>query len=133
MKKHPFLETKSLPDWSLLTPDRVREDLNIALETAESNLQGIRNLSPNETSFENSVKALEKSTLELNQAWGLVVHLDSVCNSPELRKAHNAMLPAITAFQAKISLDPDLWHAVKSYAKKSQHEDLAAVDRRLLD
>ena len=133
MKKHPFLQTDSAPDWSLLTPDQVQEDLEIALEKAESSLENIRKLSPEETSFANTIKALERSTLELNQAWGLVVHLDSVCNSPELREAHNKMLPAISAFQAKISLDPDLWHAVKSYAQKSENENLTAVDRRLLD
>ena len=58
-----------------------------------------------EVNFENTVKALESSTRELDEAWGLIAHLDSVCNSEELRNAHNEMLPAISEFSAKIPLD----------------------------
>ena len=133
MNHHPFLQTESSPNWDELTPDRIRTDLTIALESAERKLEEIRKLSSDETAFENTIKAIERSTMELNQAWGLVVHLDSVCNSPELREAHNDMLPAISAFQAKITLDPELWQAIKSCAQKAESENLDSVDRRLLE
>ncbi|MDG1139458.1 MAG: M3 family metallopeptidase [Opitutales bacterium] len=133
MNHHPFLQTKSAPNWDELTPDCIRTDLTIALESAENQLEKIRKLSPEETTFDNTIKAVERSTLELNQAWGLVVHLDSVCNSPELREAHNDMLPAISAFLAKITLDPELWQAIKSFNQKTECKNLEPVDRRLLD
>jgi oligopeptidase A len=133
MNQHPFLNPGPYPDWSKLTSDRIRTDLTLALEQAELELEKLRKLDSDSIHFENTIKAMERSTLQLNEAWGLVVHLDSVCNSPELREAHNDMLPAISAFQAKISLDPELWNAVKTFAQKSESENLEPVDRRLLD
>ncbi len=133
MNPHPFLNPEQNPNWSELTPDKVRTDLTLALEQAEKNLEKIRNLSPGESNFENTVKGLERANYKLNQAWGLVVHLDSVCNSEELRTAHNDMLPAVSAFEAKISLDPKLWKTIQNYAESAEAQSLSAIDRRLLE
>ena len=70
---------------------------------------------------------------ELSFAWGLVTHLDSVCNSPELREVHNEMLPAVSAFFAKISLDPKLWNSLQAFSKKEEANSLNSIDKRLLD
>ena len=56
-----------------------------------------------------------------------------MCNSPELREAHNEMLPSVTAFQAKITLDPELWRAIKICVQNSEELDLDPIDRRLMD
>ena len=89
MSKHPFLELSGNPDWKSLKPKHIRGDLTKALKAAEKNLHKIRDLQPEETTFANTVKALEAAPHQLSFAWGLVTHLDSVCNSPELREAHN--------------------------------------------
>lgn len=133
MRDHPFLQTNVNPVWSTLTPEHIREDISIALEQAEQKLESIRKLQPEETTFENSIKALEETSMQLNRSWGLVVHLDSVCNSDELREAHNEMLPAISAFQAKISLDPALWRVIQNFSKNKEAENLDPIDQRLLD
>ena len=100
--------------------EHIRTDLTLCLEQAEGNLKTIRSLSAEQTTFENTVKGLERAADQLHRAWALVTHLDSVCNSPELREAHNEMLPTVSAFGAKISLDPDLWKALKAYAEKTK-------------
>ena len=133
MIEHPYLDFESNPDWNELTPERIRTDITLALEQAEKGLEEIRKQNTESINFENTIKALERSTLRLNQAWGLVVHLDSVCNSPELREAHNEMLPSVTAFQAKITLDPELWRAIKICVQNSEELDLDPIDRRLMD
>ena len=92
-----------------------------------------KDLQPEETTFANTVKALEAAPHELSFAWGLVTHLDSVCNSPELREAHNEMLPAVSAFFAKISLDPILWNSLQAFSKKEEANSLNSIDKRLLD
>ena len=43
------------------------------------------------------------------------------------------MLPTVSAFGAKISLDPDLWKALKAYAEKDEVNALSDIDRRLVD
>ena len=111
MNEHPFLDTSNIPDWEKLTPDHIRDDISKALENAESALEGIRQLNPTDITFANTVKALEEASHELYYAWGLVTHLDAVCNSEALREAHNEMLPQVSSFGAKITLDPKLWQA----------------------
>ncbi|MBT7649494.1 MAG: M3 family peptidase, partial [Opitutae bacterium] len=133
MIKNPFLQNTNHPDWSQLKPEFIREDITIALEESEKKLQVIRNLNANEVTFENTVKALEQATSTLDEAWGLVAHLDSVCNSEDLRQAHNDILPAVSEFGAKIPLDAELWNSIKSFASTSEAEQLSVIDKRLFD
>ena len=133
MSQHPFLQISGYPDWETLTPDNVRTDITIALEKAEENLQKIRELQAKETNFTNTIKALEHASYELYYAWGLITHLDSVCNSPELREVHNEMLPAVSSFGAKITLDSELWESLQSFAESEQVSDLNPIDRRLFE
>ena len=83
--------------------------------------------------FKNSIKALEQSTQILNKAWGLVWHLESVCNSEELRDAHNEVLPAVSEFGAKIPLDPKLWLTIKAFAESDESKNLIPIDQRLYE
>ena len=133
MSNNPFLQLSGNPKWENLQPHHIREDITLALEKAEGNLQKIRELQPDETTFTNTVKALEHASYELNYAWGLITHLDAVCNSPELREAHNEMLPAVSTFAAKITLDPQLWNALQAFSKSEEASTLNSIDQRLLD
>ena len=133
MTNNPFLKKNDYPKWSELKPDSIRQDITLALEESEKNLQRIRDLNPTEVTFSNTVKALERATSTLDEAWGLVTHLDSVCNSDELRKAHNDILPAVSEFGAKIPLDSNLWNSIQAFAKHEDAEKLESVDRRLLE
>ena len=101
MSEYPFLDREDHPTWSKLSPFRIKPEINIALERSEQNLSTIRNLEPGEHTFANTIKALEHATIDLNHAWGLVSHLDSVCNSKELRTAHNEMLLKYLLFGPK--------------------------------
>lgn len=133
MSEHPFLERDKHPVWSELSNDRIKPEITIALERAEKNLEDIRSIQAGQLTFQNTIKALEQATLDLDHAWGLVAHLDSVCNSPELRSAHNEMLPAVSAFGAKIPLDPKLWQAVLTFSQSEEAQTLSSIDKRLLD
>ena len=102
MSHNPFLQLSGNPKWENLKPHNIRKDITLALEKAEINLQKIQELHPEKTTFANTVKALENASYELNYAWGLITHLDAVCNSPELQEAHNEMLPAVSALLLKL-------------------------------
>jgi oligopeptidase A len=133
MTKYHFLDHKDHPTWSKLSPKLIKPEITIALERSEQNLSAIRKLKPGEHTFLNTIKALESATIDLNHSWGLVSHLDSVCNSKELRSAHNEMLPKVSAFWAKISLDPQLWNAVLAFSKTPEAKALNPIDQRLLE
>jgi len=133
MSEFPFLDQNNHPSWSKLTSDRIKPEITHALEQAERNLENIRTLDSDSLTFKNTIKALEQATTDLTYAWGLVNHLDAVCNSPELRDAHNQMLPTVSAFGAKISLDPKLWKVILAYSQTEEAKSLPAIDQRLLE
>jgi len=133
MPELPFLNHQDHPSWSQLTPDRIKPEVTLALERAEKNLDSIRSLQQEQLNFQNTICALEKASKDLDYAWGLVSHLDSVCNSTDLRKAHNEMLPKVSEFGAKIPLDARLWSPILAFSKTEEAKNLSPVDQRLLE
>ena len=79
-----------------------------------------------ELTYANTIAALDEGLDTLNRAWGLVNHLDSVCNSPELRKPFNKMLPEVSAFFAAIPLNEQLWKTLKAYGDSEAVQQLSA-------
>ena len=128
-----FLDDAFLPDWSRLTADRAEPDLRVALEDARARLAAFRTQDRSRIGYDSVLLGLEDVTRRLDRAWGLLTHLDSVLNSPGLRKAHNALLPDITAFYTSISLDPEVWGVLKAYAASPEAAGLAGVRRRFLE
>ncbi|HSJ03052.1 MAG TPA: M3 family metallopeptidase [Verrucomicrobium sp.] len=130
---HPFLDESFHVRWSTLAPEAIEADIDKALELAESKLNAVIGQQRGGLTFASVMLGYEDALRELNEAWGLVTHQDSVCNSPALRDAHNAKLPKVTAFFAKIPLNSDLWDLILTYSKTDEARDLTGVRRRALD
>ena len=130
---HPYLDPSFLPNWDALTPDSVEDDITRALSDAQSALDAVAATSASDATYESTFLALEAATEPLQKAWGLVNHLDSVNNSPELREAMNKMLPPVSAFFASISLNDDLYAALKAAAEKPETQAFTGAKRRFVD
>lgn len=126
---HPFLAEDFHIHWSSLRPEAIEPDIEKALADAAEAIQSIAE-GCNVPTYESTFGALEAALEPLNRAWGRVGHLDAVCNNPELRAAHNAMLPKVSAFFASIPLNPQLWQALKAFGASPAAEGLSPVKRR---
>ncbi|MFZ4763320.1 MAG: M3 family metallopeptidase [Roseimicrobium sp.] len=130
---HPFLDDSFHVRWSTLDPDTVEIDITKAIVRAQRALSKVTNQERGALSFDSVVLAYEEALRELSESWGLVTHLDAVCNSPELREAHNKMLPQVSAFFAKIPLDEHLWDLMLTYSKTEDARALTGTRRRALE
>ncbi|HEY1084605.1 MAG TPA: M3 family metallopeptidase, partial [Prosthecobacter sp.] len=128
----PFLSQDFHIRWSTLDVANIQADIKTALEQAEANINALLEQDRGKMNFDSVVLALDESTRGLNESWGLVQHLDALCNSPALREAHNAMLPEVSAFFAKIPLNEDLWDLLETYSKTEEARDLPPVRKRAL-
>jgi oligopeptidase A len=128
----PFLSQDFHIRWSTLETAAIQADIQTALELADANINRLIEQDRGKMSFATVVLALDESTRPLNEAWGLVQHLDALCNSPALREAHNAMLPAVSSFFAKIPLNEHLWDLLETYSKTEEARDLPPVRKRAL-
>jgi oligopeptidase A len=133
MADNPFLDSAFTVRWSELKPEFIGPAIETALTQAQSRLDEIAAHDPAALSYDNTFRALELATDELNVAWGKVTHLQSVADSPALRDAHNAMLPKVSAFNAKIALNAPLWRQLKRFAASPAGRELAGIHRRYLD
>lgn len=129
----PFLTKDFHIRWSTLTADAVASDIQTSLDQAAANLDALLSQDRGRMTFESVVLRLDETTRELNHAWGLVSHLDSLCNAPALRQAYNQMLPSVTAFFAKIPLNADIWDLLVTYSKTDNAKALTGVRKRALD
>ncbi|MFH1497661.1 MAG: M3 family metallopeptidase [Verrucomicrobiota bacterium] len=130
---NPFLDPAFNINWSQHTADQIQPAIEAALTEGQAAIDAIAALPLADVTFENTFLALEAAGESLNHAWGRVGHLQSVADSPELRAAHNAMLPKVSAFYARIPLNPALWARLKAFAESPAAAEITGVHRRLLD
>ena len=131
--KNPLLDTGFEIPWSQLTPESVKPGIRDALAEAQSRLDALAESDKGNLTFDNTLLALENAVEDLNIAWGKVGHLDAVCNSPQLRKAYNDMLPRVSEFKASIALNKKLWSVVKTYAETDEAKGLGPVRKRYME
>ncbi|MEM9226383.1 MAG: M3 family metallopeptidase, partial [Verrucomicrobiota bacterium] len=130
---HPFLENTFHTLWHRLRPETIEADIDLALTQAQARIDTIASTDPAQVTVHNSILALEKATEDLGRAWGYVGHLDSVCNSPELRTVYNAMLPKVSEFFTRIPLNDALWKVIKAFGETEEAAVLKGTYARLLE
>ena len=131
--ENPFLDRRFDIQWNRLTPELIGPGIEVALADALGALEKIATQDRATVTFASTVAALEASTEALSEAWSKVGHLVSVCDSPEIRAAYNAMLPKVTEFFASIHLNGALWDVIKAFASTPESSTLTGVEKRLFD
>ena len=109
--QHPFLDKSFEIRWTSFRPEDVAPDIRKAMADAGAGLEAVRR---GDFSGYAVFSALEDAVDTLSAPWSKVNHLEEVCDSPELREAYNSVLPEVSAFFARISLDEGLWKAVRA-------------------
>ncbi len=133
MPSNPFLDPAFEIRWSLHTPEHIGPAIEEALMRAQAAIDVIATRDLTAVTYPNTLLALEEATEELGRAWGRVTHLQSVSDNPVLREAHNAMLPKVSAFYAKIPLNTALWARLKAVAGSPAANELTGIHRRFLE
>ena len=80
---NPFLNESFHISWSELKPENIVPDMTLALKRAESEMETIRNLPPEEVDFRNVPLRFCKAQEDLGEAWNIVSHLLSLIHISE--------------------------------------------------
>lgn len=95
--------------------------------------QLIKNIEMQITSSWDSVMLpLQKQLYSLNQSWGLVGHLQSVKDSPELRDLHDKFLPKITDLYVNLRQNQALYNHVNKI-KQNEYANLSEERKKVID
>ena len=131
--RNPLLEMGlGLPNYSAIEPAHIEEAIELFLEKAQSALdQAIH--ADIEPTWENLISPLELVNQELGRAWGVVNHLTSVLDSPELRAVHAKMLPKVTAYSSAYSQSLELFEKYKKIKSSSSWSSLTGAQQKVIN
>lgn len=130
--QNPLLNTTGLIDYAAIKPT----DIAPAIDQLAQALQNtITQITAPETpaTWEAVVQPLELATLAFTRAWGVVGHLQSVVDTPELRDAYNAKLPMVTQLFIDLSQNEALFAKYRAMKASDSFSMLSDVRRRIID
>jgi oligopeptidase A len=133
----PLLAGAGLPKFQDINPEQVNqgiplllEHLNAELAALESRLD-LRLASGKALAWDELMQPLHLLGERLRWSWGVVSHLNGVCNTPELRQAHQSQQAAVVAFGNRVGQSRTIYRALEQL--KAGDQNLDATQRRILE
>ena len=110
-------------------------DIKPALQTAvaEARQQIASIKSQSSTTWANTVERLTDITERVGRIWGVVAHLNSVVDTPELRAVYNELMPELTIFFTEIGQDIELYNRFKTIKSSPEFNNLSAAQQTKLN
>lgn len=129
--QNPLLIGKGLPPFNEIQAEHVVPAMTQILQELD---EGINQLEKNVTpTWSGLVEPLTKLEERLNWSWGIVGHLMSVKNSPELREAYEKMQPEIVKFYNKLTQSKPLYKAFKQIKEGAEWDKLESAQQRIVE
>ncbi|QWD84559.1 M3 family metallopeptidase [Polynucleobacter asymbioticus] len=79
------------------------------------------------------VEMLEDATESLSRSWGVVSHLNSVADTPELRAAYGEMIPKVTAFFSSLGQNLALYQKFKELSQSADFSQLNPAQKKVIE
>jgi len=123
----PLLVGEGLPQFNAITPDQVDRaipqllaELGVELDALETNLaQRLASPQAEPLHWAELMDPLHQLGERLRWSWGVVSHLNGVCNTPELREAHQRQQGAVVAFGNRAGQSQVIYRALQHLADQS--------------
>ena len=133
----PLLVGQGLPQFTAITPEQVDQaipqllaELGTELDSLEAALAGRLDSPQGEPlRWAELMDPLHQLGERLRWSWGVVTHLNGVCNTPELREAHQRQQGAVVSFGNRAGQSQLLYRALQQLASQS---DLDTTQQRIL-
>ena len=129
--KNPLLIGKGLPPFNEIKAEHVVPAMTQILEELDESVSKLeKNVTP---TWSGLVEPLTEIEERLNWSWGVVGHLMSVKNSPQLREAYESMQPEIVKFYNKLSQSKPLYEAFKGIKEGAEWDKLEPAQKRIVE
>ncbi|QWE27850.1 M3 family metallopeptidase [Polynucleobacter sp. AM-7D1] len=84
-------------------------------------------------SWNELLEPLEDATESLSRSWGVISHLNSVADTPELRAAYGEMIPKVTAFFSSLGQNLALYQRFKELSQSADYANLSASQKKVIE
>ncbi|XP_022860637.1 probable cytosolic oligopeptidase A [Olea europaea var. sylvestris] len=119
---NPLLQSFIFPPYDIIEPRHVRPAMQSLLRKLENDFIELENTV--EPTWPKLVVPLEKIIDRLSVVWGIVNHLSSVKDSPELRAAIEQVQPKKVEFQLKLGQSKPIYNAFRAIRDSSDWETI---------
>ncbi|QWD60810.1 M3 family metallopeptidase [Polynucleobacter sp. MWH-UH35A] len=133
LQNNPLLTFgRGIAAYSEVKPEHIAPAIEHLLKHAQDAVDVAVN--PNTPSnWDALAEPLEDATESLGRSWGVISHLNSVADTPELRAAYGEMLPKVTAFFSSLGQNLDLYKKFKELSKSPDFAKLSAAQKKVIE
>lgn len=132
VSQNPLLQDFDLPPFAEIKPEHVEPAIDQLLADSRARIAELL-AQQDRLNWESLILPMDEMAARLSKAWGPVSHLNSVCNSPELRLAHEACLPKLSEFWTELGQNKQLFNAYQKIANSTQAQQFNDAQRKVLE
>ena len=128
-----MLKFNQVIDFSNLTTDNIKEATNAVIEKAKKDLQKIYEVKKEDRDFNNTMLALDDVYNEVGSEFGVIYLMGNVLVDNDVRNEANGSISTFQKFLNDVSLDENLYNAVKDYSQTKEAKDLTGYKKKFVD
>ena len=130
---NPLLQDFDLPPYSAIRPEHVEPAIDSILADNRAAIAELLAHQADQPSWDGLVLLLDELHARLGQAWSPVSHLNSVCNSSELRAAYEACLPKLSEYFTELGQNRALFDAYQALVQSPEAAHFEVAQATILD
>ncbi|MDO4997942.1 MAG: M3 family metallopeptidase [Neisseria sp.] len=131
MSENILLNLGDEPRYDQIATADIAPAMQTAMQEARAAIAEVKQQS--DITWLNTVERLTDITERVGRIWGVVAHLNSVVDTPELREQYNALMPEVTVFFTEIGQDIELYERFKAIKASPAFARLDDAQQRKLD
>lgn len=130
---NPLLNLQGLPQFSQVKPEHVLEAVKSAIDNSIRVLKTVVKEHEKDPTWDNVMAPIEEADDRVSRVWSIVSHLNGVCNTEELRKAHEACLPLISEYSTFVGQYQPLCEVLKTIKRSDAYQLLTKAQRKSIE
>jgi oligopeptidase A len=133
LQNNPLLTFgRGIAAYAEVKPEHIAPAMTFLLEQAQA---AVNTATDPQTpaSWQALAEPLEDATETLGRSWGVISHLNSVADTPELRAAYGEMLPEVTAFFSSLGQNLALYQKFKELKSNPDYAKLNRAQKRVIE
>ncbi|MCP1659116.1 M3 family metallopeptidase [Neisseria perflava] len=131
MTENVLLNLGDEPRFDEIKTEHIKPALQTAISEAREQIAALK--AQPEATWRNTVDRLTDITERVGRIWGVVAHLNSVADTPELRAVYNEMMPEMTVFFTEIGQDIELYNRFKAIKAAPEFAKLSPAQQTKLN
>jgi len=135
---NPLLLKNPIEKIDQIKPEHVQPAISQVIQENQAEIETlVKNIdqsNPEQTkiSWQNFMLPLEKLEDRIGKVWSPVSHLNSVCNSDELREAYDKGLALLTDYSTQLGQHQGLYKATKALYDANEDQNLTPTQKHIL-